>query len=73
MTSRQLYDPTLPRTIAVLVHTHGFKNVIGELAAYCEAEWIQAEIRNEPATHWRHAGQTLAGLIQGIPAIDEME
>lgn len=70
MSLSKMYDPTLPRTIATLVHAHGLKSVIGELAAYCEIEWVQAEIRNEPAEHWRNAGQALLKVIEDFPSRD---
>lgn len=70
MTTEQKYDPTLPRTIADLIHRHGVRTVIKELAAYCEVEWVQAEIRSEPADHWRNAGQALVRIGQCFPPQD---
>lgn len=61
----QKYDPTLPRSIADLVHRHGFRTVVRELAAYCEVEWVQAEIRSEPADHWRDVGIALIKVAEG--------
>ncbi|MFB2918670.1 MULTISPECIES: hypothetical protein [Aerosakkonema] len=65
--SLQKYDSTLPRSIADLVHRHGFKSVVRELAAYCEVEWVQAEIRSEPADHWRNVGVTLVTVAENLP------
>ncbi|MCL1466195.1 hypothetical protein [Argonema galeatum] len=64
----QKYDPTLPRTIADLVHRHGFRTVVKELAAYCEVEWVQAKIRSEPADDWRNAGVALVKIAEGSPS-----
>lgn len=66
--SSEKYDPALPRTIADLVHKYGFKTVLGELAAYCEVEWVQAEIRSEPADHWRNAGVALVKVAEVLPS-----
>lgn len=67
MSPEKKYDPTLPRSIAELIHRHGVRTVIEELAAYCQVEWIQAEIRSEPAEHWRNAGQALVKIGQCFP------
>lgn len=67
MSPEKKYDATLPRSIAELIHRHGVRTVIEELAAYCQVEWIQAEIRSEPADHWRNAGQALVKIVQCFP------
>lgn len=68
MSVEAVYDPTLPRTIADLIHQYGIKTMLREMAAYCEAEWVQAAIRSEPSDHWLHTGQTLTKIVETFPS-----
>ncbi len=68
MKTEQRYDPTLPRNVADLIHRYGLQTVIGELASYCEVEWIQAEKRCEPGGRWRNASQALFQIVEILEA-----
>ena len=68
MSTQATYDPTLPRSVANLIHQYGIKTVLRELSAYCEAEWVQAAIRSEPSEHWRNTGQALVKIAEFLPS-----
>lgn len=68
MQAKVKYDPTLPRSIADLIHRYGLKIVLSEVASYCQVEWIQAAQRSEPAEQWRNASEALSKVIKGLEA-----